>query len=80
MAVWKLNVKEIEAEFSIELVYKWKHDSPVKCACLMSDGSHVCTGAFDGSVSMWNIQVNILYHLLIRYLTYPIFCRHFDKL
>ena len=58
----------------IEMVYEYLTDSPVKSACMMADGVHVCTGSFDGSLFMWNIQVkpttkNPSYiHLLIFFL------------
>ncbi len=56
VAAWKLNVKS-DGEVEIEIGSKWESGSPIKCACLMSDGSHICTGSFDGEISMWNIQV-----------------------
>eukprot|EP00026_Physarum_polycephalum_P012209 Phypoly_transcript_12492.p1 GENE.Phypoly_transcript_12492~~Phypoly_transcript_12492.p1 ORF type:complete len:361 (+),score=50.45 Phypoly_transcript_12492:140-1084(+) len=30
--------------------------TPAKCACLLSDGGHVCVGTFDGSIYVWNVQ------------------------
>ncbi len=53
VAAWKVNLKP----FSIELVFKWKTEAPLKGACLMSDGNHVGTGSNHvGSISMWDVQ------------------------
>lgn len=41
----------------VKMVHEWHTDSPVMSACVMADGIHVCTGSFNGSVSMWDVQV-----------------------
>ena len=48
----------MEEEKEIKMVYEHRTDSPVKSACVMADGAHMCTGSFDGSLFMWDIQVN----------------------
>lgn len=51
LRVWKLENGEIK------LVHEWQASLPVKSACMMADGMHVCTGSFDGSMFMWEVQV-----------------------
>jgi hypothetical protein len=57
-----LRVWEMAGEKEIIMVYEWQADSPVKSACLMADGVHMCTGLFDGSVLMWDIRVTFSNH------------------
>jgi len=52
--VWKL--AQEGSKLSIKMIHELSVDKPVKCARLMTDGRHLCTGDFGGSVTMWNIK------------------------
>ena len=55
----------------IKMVREYRTDSPVKSACVMVDEAHVCTGSFDGSVSMWDIKVDApLFSLYLIFYTF----------
>ena len=60
--VWKLETKE-SLPSQIALIHEWPMKSAVKSMCVMADGLHVCSGAFDGSVAMWDIKVRPPIHL-----------------
>jgi WD40 repeat protein len=49
----------MEEQKELKMVGEWHTDSPVKSLCVMADGVHVCSGSFDGSVHMWDIQVKV---------------------
>jgi hypothetical protein len=40
------------------MIYECRMGVPVKSMCAMVDGLHLCAGAFDGSVTMWDIKVH----------------------
>lgn len=77
VSVWKFSVSPKPSSGSlssmnfidIKLQQSWQMKTPVKSACLFSDGGHVCVGTFDGSILLWNIGVckffNWLYNLLL---------------
>lgn len=36
---------------------KFKINSAAKCVCLLSDKGHVAVGTFNGTITMWNVEV-----------------------
>ena len=69
----------MEEEKEIKMVYEHRTESPVKSACVMADGAHMCTGSFDGSLFKWNIQVHILNIISFIYSLFFFDRRHFNE-
>eukprot|EP00026_Physarum_polycephalum_P000182 Phypoly_transcript_00182.p1 GENE.Phypoly_transcript_00182~~Phypoly_transcript_00182.p1 ORF type:complete len:2033 (+),score=208.26 Phypoly_transcript_00182:30-6101(+) len=40
----------------MQLKFNTNLKTPVKCACILSDGGHICVGTFEGSIYAWNVQ------------------------
>lgn len=72
MRVWRMQSDDTKA-YEIKLVHEITMSSPPKSACMMADGVHVCAGAFDGSVFMWDTEVLRFFSFFFRFFRFPPF-------